>query len=88
MVNISKQTTFTTTTQNDFRIDISSGIIFDNYKFKLQLEKGDTATPYTPPAAPVKYYLEHDYEPLTIDGFINYDNKIFSDFKTLKENIK
>ena len=48
--NVNKQSTFITTTQDILRTDFSDGRIFNNYQFKLQLEKGSTATPYTVPA--------------------------------------
>lgn len=46
--------TFTTTTQATVNTSLSAGRTYNNYKFKLQLEKGDTATPYYPPG-------EHTY---------------------------
>jgi len=55
--NINKQNTFTTTTQNLLRFEFVSGRIFNDYKFKLQLEKGDTATPYTLPGQIPQYKI-------------------------------
>lgn len=34
---------------SNLRFDITNGTIFDNYRFKLQLEQGTTATPYQIP---------------------------------------
>ena len=42
---------------NQLVIYIPSGAVLTNYQFKLQLEKGDTATPYTVPLQP---YLWHE----------------------------
>ncbi len=39
---------------------------FDNYQFKLQLEKGDTATPYT---APLESYLWHERQLSFEEGY-------------------
>lgn len=55
--NADKQNTFVTTTQDRFRFDIPSGTTFTNYQFKLQLEKGSTATPYTVPGQIPQYKI-------------------------------
>ena len=47
--NISKENIFTTTTENQVGFRFGPNQIFNNYQFKLQLEKGDTATPYQVP---------------------------------------
>ena len=51
------ENTFNTTTQNEFRFDIRTGRTFDNYQFKLQLEKGSQATPYTVPGQIPQYKI-------------------------------
>lgn len=48
----------------DFIIYANS--VYNNYKIKLQLEQGDTATPY---AIPIKPYLEHEKQ---FSGFIYF----------------
>ena len=40
-----------------FNPDTNEQIIFDNFQFKLQLEKGDTATPYTVPGQIPQYKI-------------------------------
>ncbi len=60
--NVNKQDTFVTTTQNVFGFWVGSDRIFDNLKFKLQLEKGDTVTPYTLPIAPIDYHYSMLYD--------------------------
>lgn len=47
--NLDMKDTFITTTQDIFVYYSAAGRTFDNYKFKLQLEKGDTVTPYQVP---------------------------------------
>lgn len=51
------QNTFITTTQDLLRFEFVLGRTFDNYTFKLQLEKGDTATPYTVPGQIPQYKI-------------------------------
>jgi hypothetical protein len=55
--NIDKQNTFTTTSQTLLRISAQVGRTFNNYQFKLKLEKGDTATPYTVPGQIPQYKI-------------------------------
>ena len=55
--NIDKQNTFITTTQTNFLFNISVGRTFNNYQFKLKLEKGSTATPYTVPGQIPQYKI-------------------------------
>ena len=42
---------------SDFRVLFRENTVFDNYKFKLQLEKDDTATPYTVPGQIPQYKI-------------------------------
>ncbi len=42
---------------DNFRIYAYAGVIYDNLQFKLQIEKGTEATPYT---APLESYLWHE----------------------------
>ncbi|HHX69846.1 MAG TPA: hypothetical protein GX708_17595, partial [Gallicola sp.] len=43
---------------DNLRFNIREGSSFNNYQFKLQLEKGDTATPYTVPGQIPQYKLK------------------------------
>src|SRR5690554_3464057 len=77
--NIDKQYTFTTTTQNQLRVDTPSGRTFNNYQFKLQLEKGDTATSYEVPIGALEQHSQFQYERGYDDG-LNNRNVYFGNY--------
>lgn len=64
--NVDKTASFITSTQNQFRIDITTGETFNNYTFKLQIEKGLTATAYQVPLDA----LEQHYRLTRQDNFL------------------
>jgi hypothetical protein len=77
--NIDKQITFITTTQTNIEFYANVGRTFNDYQFKLQLEKGDTSTPYTVPLAPYLFNeRELSFEEGYYDGYTGgfYDGSL------------
>ena len=77
---VPNQNTFVAGNNNNYIIlsDFSIGSVFDNYTFIIQLEKGDTATPYTLPGQIPEYATKEQEAWITptlingADGTIRY----------------